>query len=74
MNVPKTKKTYCKNKECRKTPCTRLSSTRKVRIAFQPKGSVVMTANSLDMAVRQNLFSTRRFNTNSLLFALPVTY
>lgn len=42
------------------TPYTRLPSTRKERIAFLLRGSVVMTASSQDMVGRQSLFFTRR--------------
>ncbi|XP_020158533.1 uncharacterized protein [Aegilops tauschii subsp. strangulata] len=41
-------------------PSTRLPSTRKAGIAFLLRGSVVMTASSLDMEARQSMFSTRR--------------
>lgn len=47
---------------------TRLPSTRKERIAFLLRGSVVMTASSQDMVGRQSLFSTRRFD---LDFSMP---
>jgi hypothetical protein len=54
-----------RTRSARSTQFTRLPNTRRERIAFLLRESVVMTANSQDMVGRQSLFSTRRFVADS---------
>merc|ERR1711964_432590 len=59
VNVPKTRRTYCKGKKCRKHTLHKVSQY-KAGKACMLKENDVTIVNKEDMVVRLSLFSTKR--------------
>ncbi|KAJ9129135.1 hypothetical protein P3X46_034086, partial [Hevea brasiliensis] len=60
VNVPKTKKTYCKSKECRKHTLHKVTQYKKGKDSLAAQGKRRYDRKQSGYGGQTNLFSTRR--------------